>query len=684
MTDSFGWTISIDAGGTFTDAVGRSSRGDIKVAKVASTPDDPSRGLTNAVAALAEDGVDLGSVKLVCHGTTVATNAMLTNSMGSVLLITTEGFRDVLAYRTGSRPQVYSLTPTQPTELVPRERRLEVAERVAADGEVLVELTDDEITRVVEQVLEHQPQAIAVSLLFSYVNPDHENRIGERLRAALPGVPISLSSDVIREFREYPRTATTALNAALRPVVSNYLASATAGLAATGVNSPLQVMQSNGGCVPAQRAAEQAHRLLLSGPAGGVAGLLRSAREHGLRDVISLDMGGTSVDICLVRDGRAPYATAQVINDHTVLAPTVDIQTIGAGGGSVAWVDRTGRLRVGPRSAKAVPGPACYLRGGTEPTLTDAHVVLGSLGTEQLAGGLTLDREAARTAMATIAEPLGMSIEQAAESVVAIAMAHMTRGVRKVSVERGLDPRQFTLFPFGGAGPLHAGLLLRHLGLHSVVVPLRPGLFSADGLLAAGIRVDDAQTVLRVGTEEVLATIAQWVSERGEVLRSQILADGAQPDSARTQVVVDCRYLGQGYEIPVTIDDDQIGELDVLVKLFHAAHEELYGHASADEPVEIVTVRLAGTGDLADVTTPAVAVSTGSADRAELGRRIVHVPGEGPRDTPVFDRDRLAPGDRVDGPAVIAQMDSTTLLLADQIAEVAANLDLVITEGTPR
>mgnify|MGYP000143111466 CR=1 FL=1 len=684
MAKSTGWTISIDAGGTFTDAVARSTDGGLEVAKVASTPDDPARGLTNAVAALAADGVNLADVQLVCHGTTVATNAMLTNSMGAVVLITTEGFRDVLAYRTGSRPQVYSLTPVPPTELVPRDRRLEVHERVAADGTVLTELTDDEIDRVVARVRELAPEAVAVSLLFSFVNPEHEQRLGDALRASLPEVPVSLSCDVVREFREYPRTATTALNAALRPVVTDYLGSATAGLAAAGVASPLQVMQSNGGCVPAPRAAEQAHRLLLSGPAGGVAGLLRSAHAHDLRDVISLDMGGTSVDICLVRDGRAPYATEQVINDHVVLAPTVDIQTIGAGGGSVAWVDRTGRLRVGPRSAKAVPGPACYGRGGIEPTLTDAHVVLGSLGTEHLAGGLSLDRDAARAAMATIAEPLGMTVEQAAEAVLAIAMAHMTRGVRKVSVERGLDPRQFTLFPFGGAGPLHAGLLLRHLGLRSVVVPLRPGLFSADGLLAAGIRIDDSQTVLRIATEEVMTEIASWVSRRGELLTAQIRADGAAPDSLRTQVVVDCRYLGQGYEISVPVDTDQCGQLDVLVKLFHAAHEELYGHASSAEPVEIVTVRLAATGDLVAAHPPATGSAAGSTADAQIGRRTVHVPGEGPHETAVYERDRLYPGDRIAGPAVIAQMDSTTLLLSGQIADVATNLDIVITEGNPR
>jgi len=674
------WTISIDAGGTFTDAVGRSSTGESKVAKVASTPDDPARGLANAVAALAAEGVPLDHVSLICHGTTVATNAMLTSSMARVVLLTTEGFRDVLAYRTGSRPDVYSLTPTPPADLITRDDRIEVRERIGADRKVLVELTDEEIARVVAEVAARRPDAVAVSLLFSYVNPDHEERLGEALRTALPDTPVSLSCEVVREFREYPRTATTSINAALRPVVGDYLASAGDQLAGIGVRAPLQVMQSNGGCVPAVRASTEAHRLLLSGPVGGVSGLLEISASHGVGNVISLDMGGTSVDICLVRDGLAPYTNTQVVADHTVLAPTVDIHTIGAGGGSVAWLDRGNRLRVGPRSAKAVPGPACYGRGGTEPTLTDAHVVLGNLGTEALAGGLELDAEAARTAVRTIAGPLGMSVEEAAEAIVAIAVAHMVRGLRKVSVERGLDPREFTLVPFGGAGPLHAGLLLRHLGLRSVIVPARPGLFSAAGLLAAGLRVDDSQTVLDVVSPPVIESAAAWVAAREQELRAQLVADGADPGGLRTEISADCRYLGQGYELPVRLAGGSVDDLRGLADAFHAEHEELYGHSSPDEAVELVTVRIALVGTFA-ASGDVPAAAGGTADPTPVGHRLVRFPGGDPVLTPVVHRDGLRPGTAIDGPAIVAQMDATTVLLPTNRAVVATNGDLVITEG---
>lgn len=677
--------MSIDAGGTFTDAVARCGDGRVLVAKVASTPDDPSRALSTAVASLASKGMPVEDVSLVCHGTTVATNAVLTDNLAPVALLTTRGFRDVMGYRQSSRPDVYSLTPQRPSELVERFARIEVAERITSTGEVLVALEDAEIERVIAQASELDVEAIAVCLLFSYIDDSHERRLGEALRAALPGVPVTLSSEVAREFREYPRTATTVINAALRPVIGGYMQRAAAALSGAGLTAPFLVMQSNGGSVPAARADDGAHRLVLSGPAGGVAGLVASAARHGLDDVISLDMGGTSTDVCLVRARRIPFTTTQTVKDHVLLAPAVDIHTIGAGGGSIAWTDQTGRLRVGPQSAKADPGPASYLRGGVEPTITDAHVVLGTLGTDGLADDLVLDRDAAAAAVDRVGLVIGMDTEDAAEAILAIGLAHMVRAVRKVSVERGLDPRKFTLVPFGGAGPLHAGLLLRHMGLHSVLVPSWPGLFSADGLLVAGLRIDDAQTVLTAFDERSLPVIAGWFAETAESATRQLVEDGAQDGHVTVSASVDCRYVGQGYELNVPLSGWGSEDLAAIPERFHAAHAERYGHANRDEPVEVVTVRIMAVGDYGRPEFGAAdAGLTGGVDRAVVARSRVRIPGFAAAEMAVYERSMLTGGDRVDGPAIIRQMDSTTVLLAGQQAVVGTDGDIVITDGGRR
>ena len=640
------WNVSIDAGGTFTDAVARSRQGDVLVAKAPSTPHDPAEGLTHTLTALVAAGLPLHEVGLVCHGTTVATNATLTGTWARVALVTTAGFRDVIAYRQGSRPEVYSLTPQRPSELVERASRLEAAERIDARGQVLVPLTDDEISRVVAAVARLAPESVAVCLLFSYLNDAHERRLGEALRAALPTTPVTLSSEVAREFREYPRTATTVINAALRPIVGGYLERAAGAVARNGVDAPFLVMQSNGGCVPAQRAEADAHRLILSGPAGGVTGLIGIAAQHGIDKAISLDMGGTSTDVCLIRDGVAPMATSQRIADHELLAPSVDIHTIGSGGGSIAWVDPTGRLRVGPQSARAVPGPASYGRGGTDPTLTDAHVVLGTLGSASLASGMTLDRAAAEKAVATIGERIGKTPVEAAEAIIAISVAHMIRALRKVSVERGLDPREFTLVPFGGAGPLHAGLLLRHLQLRGVLVPRRPGLFSADGLLAAGLRVDDSQTVLTPYDEADHDALLGWFGSRAEALTGQLVHDGVDRAEVELDASIDCRYVGQGFELNVPLAATTRDGLAQLSGDFGDLHEARYGHANRTEPVELVTLRISALGTYGTPPTESLERGTGRPDpNAFLGRREVVMPGDGVVVmTPVWDRAGLRAG----------------------------------------
>lgn len=675
------WTISIDAGGTFTDAVARRADGQIREAKVASTPNDPSRGLGNAVIALAEQGVASDEVSLAYHGTTVATNAILTGRLARVALVTTAGFRDVLGYRKSNRPDVYSLTPRRPVELVPRSLRFEVEERLDSSGRVITDLSDEAIDEIVAALVAAQPEAIAISFLFSYLNDVHEKRIAKRIREALPGKPVTLSSDVAREFREYPRTATTAMNAALRPLVERYLSRAGETIRKEGIDAPFLVMQSNGGGVPAARAGTEAHRLVLSGPAGGVAGLAALAETVGTDNLISLDMGGTSTDVCLIRNRQMPFTAFQELQDHTLLAPTVDIHTIGAGGGSIAWIDATNRLRVGPDSAGAVPGPACYRRGGTQPTITDAHVVLGTLGAGELAGGLIVDRDQAREAVAKVAGPLGMGIEEAAEAILAVGLAHMVRALRKVSVERGLDPRDFSLVPFGGAGPLHLGMLLRHLNLKNAVLPLRPGLFSADGLLVAGLRVDESQTVLVNAEPKSYVAIAEWFDEVAVTSARQLKSDGVRTDGIRVEASADCRYQGQGFELSVPLRDWSAETLNAIPELFHSAHRERYGHSNEDETVEIVTIRLATTGDMERISEKAADVAEQPLPApAIVDRRQVSLPGYGTADVAVIERRSIPVGASFSGPAIIAQMDATTVILPDQRVNALSTGDLVVTD----
>jgi len=664
------WVVAVDVGGTFTDAVAHADDGSVVVAKVPSTPADPAEGFVSAVGELTAAGVSRGDVRLIAHGTTIATNALLTGGTARVVLLATEGFRDVLGYRNGTRPHLYDLELSRPVELVRRRDRVEVRERISGSGAVLTPLTDDEIARAVDAVARRQPEAVAVSLLFSYLDDRHERAIGDALAARLPNVPVSLSSDVAREFREFPRTATVAVNASLRPVVGSYLLRAKRGLDDVGLRSPLLVMQSNGGSVPAERAEREAHRLILSGPAAGVTGAAALGARYGLDRIVSLDMGGTSVDVCLVRDGIPPVRSQQEILDHPVVASTVDIAAAGAGGGSIVRVDASGALRVGPESAGADPGPAAYGLGAKEPTLTDAHVVTGALGRDTpLAGRLALDPDAAVAAVAPVGEALGLEPEAAARGIAAVATAHLVRAIRRVSVERGEDPRGYTLVAYGGAGPMHAGSLLRELGLSAVVVPPHPGLFSASGLVSADLRVDDAQTVLRVLEPGEPGELVDWYREAAAGLVERLREDGVPRRRIRVVASADCRYLGQGFELTVPLRGSGQRAVAGIAPAFHELHRATYGHSAHGDPIEVVTLRLSAFGGLPRADPPRIGIGTPEPpSEAVVTRRLVHMP-ETAR-VPVFRREGLLAGNGLGGPAIVEEMDATTLVLRGQHAEV--------------
>jgi N-methylhydantoinase A len=685
LGSSGSWVIAIDVGGTFTDAVAISGHGDVMVAKVPSTPSDPADGLADAVDELLRLGVPAAEVQALFHGTTVATNAVITGRLSKVVLVTTEGYRDVLSYRTGARPHLYDLEQPRPRELVRRVDRIEARERLSWDGTVVVPLGPEEVERVVAKVAEREPEAIAVSFLFSYMNDAHETRVREALAARFPGIPITISSEVAREFREYPRTATTVVNAGLRPIVGGYLLRAEERVRNLGVRGPMLIMQSNGGSVPAERADREAHRLLLSGPTAGVAATIALGGQCDLDRLISLDMGGTSLDVSLIRDGVPPVKPLEEVDGHPILAPSVDVVTVGAGGGSIASVEASGRLRVGPESAGADPGPAAYGRGGKEATLTDAHVVVGALGAERpLAGRVALDPEAARAAVAQVAEKVGLDLESAAEGIIAVAMAHVVRALRRVSVERGVDASDYTLVAFGGAGPLHAGRLLREMRLGAVVVPRHPGLFSAAGLVAADLRIDESQTVLRVLDAGSVPDLMAWYRAAARRATAQLLEDGVPRSRIRLLASADCRYLGQGFELQVPLRGITPSALRRLGSDFHDLHGRTYGHVAHDEAIEIVTVRLSGFGAHVRPSTGVVAVGGRTPPKEALvGTRSVRLPGSGrAQGTPVFRRELLRARNVIPGPAIIEEMDSTTLVLPGQRARMDRFGNIWVVEGS--
>ena len=668
-----GWFVGIDVGGTFTDGIAMHGDGRLRVAKVASTPEDPSVALVEALDELVGSGVAPSEIALVFHGTTVATNALITGRTGRVVLLATEGFRDLMAFRNGTRPALYDLRQPRPNELVPREDRLDVAERLSGLGEVVRPLSEAEVERVVDEVVRRDPEAVAVAFLFSYLRDDHERRLAEAVRAALPGVPVTASSEVAREFREYPRTATAVVNAGLRPLVGRYLERAADGVRQLGVAAPFLVMQSNGGCVPAVRASREAHRLVLSGPTAGVTGTIALAERHGLDRVISFDMGGTSLDVCLVHGGVPPTTSIQVVEDHPVLVPSLDIVTAGAGGGSIASVDRAGRLRVGPGSAGADPGPAAYARGGVDATLTDAHVVCGILG-DELAGGLRLDAAAAERAVTAVGKPLGLDPLAAAEGIIAVAAAHGVRALRRVSVERGVDPRAFTLVAFGGAGPLLGGRVMDELGVAAVVVPPHPGLFSAAGLVAASVRIDDAQTVLRALDEDLVPDLLGWYRDASTRLVAQLREDGIPRTRVRTVASAECRYEGQGYELELPLRTVSAAAIRRLRSAFDDRHAAMYGHADPGARLEAVTVRLSAFGELERHA--AAELPRGS--RSPLGEAVIAhrralLGGSRAGPVPVYARDRLRSRNVVAGPAIVAEMDSTTVVRRGHTATVASD-----------
>jgi N-methylhydantoinase A len=648
--------IGVDVGGTFTDAV-LALDGRVITAKAPTTPGDQSEGVMAAVdAVLARAGAGAEEIEEFSHGMTVATNALLEGRGARTAFVTTEGFTDLIALGRQDRPQLYRLCAGRPPPLAPADRRFSAPERMTPDGP-LKALTDDAASELADRVARSEPEAVAVALLHSYRHPEHERAIGAALATRLPDAHVSLSHEVVGTFREFERAATTEIDAALSPLLARYLRRLAERAGQAGMPEPA-IMQSNGGLIEIGAAASHASWTVLSGPAGGAAGAAFVAREAGSENALCLDMGGTSCDVCVVDDGVVQERSSGEVAGRPLALPMLAVHTVGAGGGSVAWRDGGGALRVGPRSAGADPGPACYGRGGTQPTVTDANLVLGYLSSDApLGGDVELDPGAAREAVNRLADELGLDLLACAEGIRRVAAAEMLRALRVVTVERGVDPRRYALMAFGGAGGLHAAQIADELGIETILCPRASGVLAALGLVVSPRRRDVQRSVLLSGEGLTAAAIAETVAELGGRAR-----EAMREARAELRATYELRYRGQSFELPVTADPDTTPEQ--LRESFERVHEERYGYHDPEQALELVTIRVSA-------TTQGAEVALAAADDhppPERGTRRATLAGE------TIELDVLrgvpAPGTQVNGPAVVELPESTVLVPPHWTAEV--------------
>jgi N-methylhydantoinase A len=670
------YRIGIDVGGTFTDLVAVDDAGRVVLAKSASTPADPSVGVMDGLGLLAE-ALGLGlrgllrATQRIVHGTTVATNALLERRGARVGLLTTEGHRDVIEMREGLKDERYNLRMPAPEPLVPRARRLGVTERIRADGRVATPLDRRSLATAIQALRRAKVDAVAVCYLHAYRDARHERETAKALAKALPDAYVALSSEVLPQIKEYERVSTTVVNAYVGPALARYLSRLEARLAEAGYAGAVLIMQSHGGVAPVADAVRLAAAAVLSGPAGGVAGSRYAARLLGEGNLIPFDMGGTSTDISLIEHGAAHLSADKTVAGQRVALPSIDIVSLGAGGGSIAWVDAGGILHVGPQSAGADPGPACYGRGGTAPTVTDANLVLGYLDPGNFLGGRTrLDAGAAEQVMAALGRRLGIEPVAVAEGVHRVVNTRMAEGLRLVSVRRGVDPRRFTLLAFGGAAGLHVTDVARRLEIGRVVVPRVAAVLSAWGMLATDLRYETVRTHIgdarRVGAADLRRVFAEM-----ETAGRRRLAEAFQ-GPVRIQRAVDMRYGEQIFEIAVSLDGVDLEAPDLMkdvVERFHRRHEELYTYSAPDQEVVLVNARLAVVGELPGLPEePALPARAPAAPRAR--RRVYLGADAGAREVPVYDLDAVAPGQAARGPALFEAATTTVLVRAGERAVV--------------
>ncbi|HVH79516.1 MAG TPA: hydantoinase/oxoprolinase family protein [Stellaceae bacterium] len=678
------WRIGVDSGGTFTDVcLFDEASGRIAVWKVSSTPIDPSQAVAQGVAeGLAQIGILASGVSYFGHGTTVATNALIQHRGAPIGLITTEGFRDLLEIGRQKRPELYDLQADKPPTLVERRLRLEVPERLRHDGSVETALDEDAVRAAVRELRAASVKGVAICFLYSFLDTGHEAAARHIVAEEFPEAFICASHEVAPEFREYERLSTTVVNAYLGPVMAFYIRGVADRLKALGLTPTPHLTQSNGGVISFETAARLPVRTVLSGPSTGVVGAQVTARLSGIDDIITFDMGGTSTDVALIQGGEVRLAREAVVHGYPIKAPMLDIHTVGAGGGSIAYVDTGGLLKVGPRSAGADPGPACYGRGNDEPTVTDANVVLQVLNPVALLGGrMKVRQDLAQAAISRLGSVLGMDPMATAQGIISVVTANMARAIRVISVQRGHDPRDYTLVAFGGAGPLHAARLAAELEIKRVLVPRNPGILCAMGLLLADLRADFATTRLLPLSSAVTADIDEIVTGLHRRCDEWFGEEGITMDARRVALTVDMRYAGQNYELSVPLPDRPATAaiIDALAAGFAATHQRLYGFVADDEPVQLVTFRAEATGVVRKADLRPAPDAGADPRRAEFGHRDVWLSeASGFVLCPLYERDRLRAGNRIEGPAIVEQMDATTFLPPGAVATVDPYLNLIM------
>ena len=666
------YRIGIDVGGTFTDfTLVNSQNGEVAFFKVPSTPSDPSEAIHQGITGLMDKhGLQPDQIEHIGHGTTVATNLIIERKIAPCGLITTRGFRDVLEIARQVRPHLYDYSVTRPTPLVRRAWRQEVPERISPQGEI-VEPLDESAVRAAAEVLRGAGvQAVAICFLHAYRNPDHERRARDIVRDVLPEAYISLSSDVLPEFREFERLSTTTLNASVGPRMERYLQRFLERVADIGIRHEPHTIHSNGGLMSVQTVRQFPVRTCLSGPAAGVVGTAVLGRTIGFPNVVTFDVGGTSTDVSLILEGRPAFTSSRSVAGYPVKTPMVDIHVIGAGGGSIAWIDEAGSLKVGPHSAGAVPGPVGYGRGGTEPTITDAMFTLQRLNpVKLLKGRMNVDADAAREVIARrIAEPLGLSVEAAAEGIIRIANANMARAIRSVSTERGHELSKFALCAFGGAGPLHALDVARECGIPTVIIPQEPGTLCARGILLTDVSFDFVESEIAViepeGWPRVLARLDRLREEANRWLEEE----GIDTPNRDYEVVIDARYVGQNFEVQVALPSHKTPSFEAFHAGFGQAHRREYGYDVPDRAIEIINCRTKAIGHVTKA--PLANIAEREAPRP-ISRRRIHF-GEtiGWREADVYDRDQLGAHASFEGPVVFEEMSSTTVLAPGQSARI--------------
>ena len=682
------YRVTVDTGGTFSDFVYLNEENDeVTVAKLPSTPDDPSRAILAGVEVLLSKNVSPADILYFCHGTTVGTNALLEGKGVRTGLLVTKGFRGIYEVAEQCRPHgsaIFDIFYERPPLLVEESRTGEVEERVSAQGEVLLPLDEDALRATIRELRGEELKSIAVCLLFSFLRPEHEEKARAIIAEEIPGVAVSLSSDIVPQIREYYRLSTTVINAYLEPILARYIDNLEGRLSDVRVTTPQKyIMQSNGGMATFAASAKKAVATVLSGPAGGITASVQTCRTTGLLNLITFDMGGTSCDVALIRDGEPSVQSRGKIEGRDVALPMIDINTVSAGGGTLARVDRFGVLEVGPQSAGAVPGPACYGRGGEEPTITDCNVVLGYIGEDNFLGGkMKLDAAAARRVIDThIAQKLNLSVEEAAEGIVRIINVKMQEAIKAISTMRGHDLSDFQLLAFGGAGPLHAGRMAAELGMAGVVVPLYPGVYSAMGLLMSDVKHDYIRSKMSPLSKLTESAMTAVFDELEAHALKDLKAENFRADQIGIERALDMRYAGQGYEITIPceypLDKNAIAKLR---RTFDESHKQMFGHTAPEEPVEIVSYRLRGIGRVPPVKLPRY--KRGGLLLKDALRETRKARFDGVTlNTPVYQRDRLDVGVEFDGPAIIDQLDATTVVPPGQSARVDEFKNILIRIG---